>query len=222
MSVEAVIFDLDGTLIDVGLRVSEAKRDFIRRLREIGIGSEMIVPERPTEIIITYVERYHGMERGFLMKILEKSFEPYELEAARRAKARDGVKQVLEKLKLIGCRIGLASNNSRRNVDIILKNLGIKKPFDAIVTREDVRRLKPHEEIVVKTVNMLKTAPWRSLYVGDSIVDVVAGKRAGAHVAAITGGADSRESLLRSGPDYLIDELEEVFEVIRLLERRTF
>ncbi len=91
-----------------------------------------------------------------------------------------------------------------------------------MVARDDVKRLKPHEEIIVKAVSRLKTAPWRSLYVGDSAVDVIAGKRAGAYVAAITGGADSKEKLMRSRPDYLIDGLEEVFDVIKLIEGRTF
>jgi len=222
MSMQAVIFDLDGTLIDAVLKINEAKKEFIRRVRKLGVNIRAISPERPAEIIITYLERYYGMRRESLMTVLEKAFEPYELEAAERTKAKDGVQHVLERLKFIGCRIGLASNNSRKSVEIILKKLEIRELFDVVVARDDVKRLKPHEEIIVKAVSRLKTVPWRSLYVGDSAVDVIAGKRAGAYVAAITGGADSKEKLMRSRPDYLIDGLEEVFDVIKLIERRTF
>ena len=222
MSVEAVIFDLDGTLIEADLRMREAKMEFLRRLRRLGMNFKAIDARRPAETIMTYLERYHKADRGFLLKVLEESFKPYELEAAEKAKPRAGARRVLEKLELIGCKLGLASNNSRRSVEIVLEKLGAKNSFSAIVTRDDVRRLKPHEEILMKAVKKLGVAPWRSLYVGDSAADVIAGRRAGVHVAAIVGGADSRDRLLRSQPNYLIERLEEVLEIIRILERRTF
>lgn len=222
MSIEAVIFDLDGTLIEADLRMREAKLEFLRRLRKLGMSFRAIDARRPAETIMTYLERYYGADREFLLKVLEESFKPYELEAAERAKPRAGARIVLEKLKLIGCKLGLASNNSRRSVELILEKLDAKNSFSVIVTRDDVRRLKPHEEILVKAVKKLGVTPWRSLYVGDSSADVIAGRRAGVHVAAIVGGADSRDRLLRSRPNYLIDRLEEVLELIGVLERRTF
>lgn len=222
MSVEAVIFDLDGTLIEADLRMREAKREFLRRLRKLGMNFRTIDVRRPAETIMTYLERYHKADRGFLLRILEESFRPYELEAAEKAKPRAGVKKVLGKLKLIGYKLGLASNNSRRSVEMVLEKLGVRSSFNAIVTRDDVRRLKPHEEILIKAVKRLETAPWRTLYVGDSAADIIAGRRAGVRVAAIVGGADSRDRLLRSCPDYLIEKLEEILEVVSLLERRTF
>jgi len=222
MSVEAVIFDLDGTLIEADLRMREAKREFLRRLRKLGMSFRPIDARRPAETIMTYLERYHKADRGFLLKVLEESFKPYELEAAEQAKPRAGVREVLGKLELVGCKLGLASNNSRRSVEMVLEKLGVKSSFNAIVTRDDARRLKPHEEILIKAVKRLGAAPWRSLYVGDSAADVIAGKRAGVHVAAIVGGADSRDKLLRSRPNYLIERLDEVLEIVRVLERRTF
>jgi len=222
MSVEAVIFDLDGTLIEADLRMREAKIEFLKRLRMLGINSKAFNVRRPAETIIAYLERYHRVDREILLKVLEESFKPYEVEAAEKAKLRVGARRVLEKLKLIGCKLGLASNNSRRSVEMVLEKLGVENPFNAIVTREDVRRLKPHEEMLIKAVKRLGTAPWRSLYVGDSAADVIAGRRAGVHVAAILGGADSKDRLLKSRPNYLIEGLEEVLEVVRILERRTF
>ncbi|MEM0329729.1 MAG: HAD hydrolase-like protein, partial [Nitrososphaerota archaeon] len=56
--------------------------------------------------------------------------------------------------------------------------------------------------------------------VGDSASDMIAGRRAGARVVAVAGGADSRDRLLRSGAEYIVDELDELIEVIEVIEER--
>lgn len=219
MGIEAVIFDLDGTLIDSRLRSEDAKRDFLRNLRDRGIDPGRISPRRPAEIIITYLERYRSADRKFLMKVLEESFEPYEAEAVEKARLKTGVREVLGRLKAIGCGLGLASNNSRRSVERILRKFDLEELFNAVVSRNDVRRLKPHEEPILKALKILGSAPWRTLYVGDTAIDVIAGRRAGVHVATIA----DRWSPSRGPADgYAIRDLASVFEVIRILEERSF
>ena len=220
MGIEAVIFDLDGTLIDSELRSEDAKRDFLRNLRDRGIDPGRVSPRRPAEIIMTYLERYRSADRKFLMRVLEESFEPYEAEAAEKARLKPGVGEVLERLKIIGCRLGLASNNSRRSVEKILRKFDLERMFSAVVSRNDVRRLKPHEEPILKVLKILGSAPWKALYVGDTMIDVIAGRRAGVHVATIADGSSPPKSLAING--YTMRTLEDVFEVIRILEGRSF
>jgi hypothetical protein len=121
---------------------------------------------------------------------------------------------------MAGYRLGLASNNSRRCVEMILARLGIRDFLDAIISRDDVVRMKPHEEIIVKAIKHLNTLPWRTVYVGDSAVDVIAGRRARAYVIGITGGADPRERLIKNGADFIIDELDELLEVLEVIRER--
>ena len=220
MGIEVVIFDLDGTLIDSELRSEDAKRDFLRNLRDRGIDPGRVSPRRPAEIIITYLERYRSADRRFLMRVLEESFEPYEAEAAEKARLKPGVGEVLERLKAIGCRLGLASNNSRRSIERILRKFDLERLFSAVVSRNDVRRLKPHEEPILKVLKILGSTPWKALYVGDTIIDVIAGRRAGVHVATIADGGSPPKSLAING--YTMRTLEDVFEVIRMLEERSF
>jgi HAD superfamily hydrolase (TIGR01509 family) len=220
MGVDAIIFDLDGTLTSFSLRILDAKREFVKRIREMGIDLGALDERKPAEIIITYLERFQGFPREYSRRILDECIEPYELEAAEMARLRDNGRAVLERLKSVGYRLGLASNNSRRCIEIILMRLGIRGFFDAIVSRDDAVRMKPHEEIVIRAVEHLKTLPRKAVYIGDSAVDVIAGKRAGAHVVAIAGGADPRERLLESGADFIIDELDELLEVLKIIEQR--
>ena len=220
MSVDAVVFDLDGTLTSFSLRILDAKREFVKRIRGMGMDLGVLDEHKPAEIIITYLERFHGIPREYSRRILDECIEPYELEAAERARLRDDGRMVLERLRGAGYRLGLASNNSRRCVEMILARLGIRGFFDAIISRDDVVRMKPHEEIIVKAIKHLNTLPWRTVYVGDSAVDVIAGRRARAYVIGITGGADPRERLIKNGADFIIDELDELLEVLEVIRER--
>ncbi|MEM4021524.1 MAG: HAD family hydrolase [Nitrososphaerota archaeon] len=220
MGIDAVIFDLDGTIIDFSLRILDARKEFIKRIRSMGVDLGALDAHRPAEIIITYLEKFRGIPRECSRRILDECMEPYELEAAELARLRSGASRVLESLRRAGYKIGLASNNSGRCVEIVLDRLGLRGFFDAIVSRDDTMRLKPHEEIVVKAIERLNAPPRRSVYVGDSASDMIAGRRAGAHVVAVAGGADSRDRLLRSGAEYIVDELDELIEVIEVIEER--
>lgn len=217
MGIDAVIFDLDGTLTDFSLRMLDARREFIERIRRMGVDLGALDEHKPAEIIITYLERFRGVPREYSRTVLDECIEPYELEAAERAGLRDGGARVLEKLRSAGYRLGLASNNSRRCIEIVLTRLGLRGFFDAVVSRDDAARLKPHEEVVVKAMDRLNALPRRTVYVGDSAVDVIAGKRAGAHVVAIAGGADPREKLLESGADYIINKLDDLIGVVEVM-----
>lgn len=220
MGINAIVFDLDGTLTSFSLRILDAKREFVKRIRGMGIDLGALDEHKPAEIIITYLERFHGIPREYSRRILDECIEPYELEAAEKARLRDGGAQVLEKLRSAGYKLGLASNNSRKCIEMILVKLGIHGFFDVIVSRDDAVRMKPHEEVVIKAIKRLNVLPRETVYVGDSAVDMIAGKRAGAHVVGITGGADSRERLLENGADFIIDKLDDLIGVLEVIEER--
>lgn len=221
MSIDAIIFDLDGTIIDFSLRILDARKEFVRRIKDMGVDLGALDEHKPAEIIITYLEKFRGIPREYSRKVLDECVGPYELEAAEAARLRDNASQILEMLKSAGYRLGLASNNSRRCIEVVLGRLGLHGLFDATISRDDTTRLKPHEEVVVKAIEQLNTLPPRSVYTGDSVSDVIAGKRAGTHVVAVTGGADSRDRLLRSGAEYIMNKLDELIEIINLIEERS-
>jgi len=214
MGVKGVVFDLDGTLTYFNVRMREAREAFLRRIKSLGVGSRLLTPDRPLEIIIRYLERRHGLSRDLLMRLADESFTPYELEAAETAELRPEARLVLDRLKSMGYRLGIASNNCRICVDRVLRRLGLEGYFAAVVTRNDVRRLKPHEEMIVEAVGRLGIEPREAVYVGDSIVDVVAGRRAGALVALLRGGSSSTMLPARTRPDYVLKDLEDLIQAI--------
>jgi len=220
MVIKAVIFDLDGTLVAMKLKSREAKKEFLRRLRESGFDVEALNPDMPSEKMIQFLIEKYGLSRGFLMKILDECFQPYELEAAEEAELRPNVREVIKRLKSMGYRLGVASNNGRVGVRLALKKLGILSYFDAVVARGDVDRMKPDGSPISECVKRLGVAPREAVYIGDAVIDIAAAKEAGVYAIGVLGGFDSREALERSKPDYMIENLSELFHALEMIEKR--
>lgn len=119
--IKAVVFDLDGTILDLKLKFKEAKKRFLKLLEEDGVRLGEISLDTPTETIMKLVK---DRPRSWLMKLVDEAFLPYELEAAEEAELREGVEEVLKRLKEEGYRLGIASNNGRIGVYKALERLG--------------------------------------------------------------------------------------------------
>jgi len=222
MSLKGVIFDLDGTLTHFNIKTKEAKTAFLKKVRAMGVRSKLLAPDRPMEILLRYLETYHGLNRDLLMKIADECFSPYEMEAAERAELKPKARSVLSKLKSLGYELGIASNNCRECIDRVLRRFRLEDFFTGVVTRNDVKRLKPHEEMLFEVMRRLRIKPWEAIYVGDSIADVVAGKRAGVYVVAIKDSGSSIKLPAKIRPDYVIEDLGGLVDVVKHLEERSF
>ncbi len=215
MTVKVVIFDLDGTLIVYKLKVYEAKEVFIKRLSEIGIDLNHISIHTP---IIEIIEGINDLEREEIFKILDEVFSNFEEEAAEEAELRDHVKEVLLELKKTGVKLAIASNNSMKSVEKSLEKTSIKEFFDIIITRNDVIDLKPSEKMITEILRIMKVTNKEAVYIGDTIYDILAARRAGVKCIAVTGGANSRDLLLSHNPDYLVEDLREIPRIISRLK----
>jgi pyrophosphatase PpaX len=87
--------------------------------------------------------------------------------------------------------------------------------FDTLVTREDTERHKPYPDPLLVGAQRLGVAPERTIYVGDSSVDVLAGKAAGMVTAWVAWGADTPGSVADVEPDYVLTSMGEVLPLVR-------
>jgi len=213
--IRAAIFDLDGTLLAMKLKVKEAKEKLIHRLREIGVNVDEIDLKTPTEEIVSKIMREYGFSRDYLMKLVDEAYIPYELEAAQVAELREGIREVLRELKAMGFKLAVASNSARRGVHLALENTSIKDLFDVIVTRSDVNRMKPDGALIAETLRRLNVKPSEAVYIGDTVHDILAARRVGVKSIAISGGAHSISLILNSKPDILIKDIKELPRVLK-------
>jgi HAD superfamily hydrolase (TIGR01509 family) len=123
-----------------------------------------------------------------------------------------GCVDLLHALHARGTRLGIATSSGRALP--YLDHWGVRAVFDAIVGREDVRHRKPHPEVVLRCVEKLGLEPADAAYVGDSPIDIEAGRAAGVHTIGVLTGTSSREVLAAVGPDHLLESAVELLDLL--------
>jgi HAD superfamily hydrolase (TIGR01509 family) len=186
---QAVIFDLDGTL-------TEPTLDFDAIRAEIGIARGLPILEA--------LEGAGDAERARADEILRR----YEREAMARARLADGCSELLGHLGARGIPMAILTRNVREVVEAFARTFGFS--FQATYTREDGPP-KPSPDGVLALCARIGASPADTLVVGDYKFDIIAGLRAGCRTALVTTRALSPAELPDWGPpDYVVSSLREL------------
>ncbi|NQE45380.1 Glyceraldehyde 3-phosphate phosphatase [ANME-1 cluster archaeon GoMg2] len=117
-----------------------------------------------------------------------------------------GAKAVLSRLRAdYKLKVGLVTNTPKENVNRILDYFQLFELFDVIVTGDDVRTGKPDAEMILKACETLSVKPEHAILVGDTEIDLLAGKSAGCSVICVKA---------KSAGDACIESLQELFAVL--------
>jgi HAD superfamily hydrolase (TIGR01509 family) len=190
--IKAVVFDMDGVLIDAREWHYEALN------RALGLlGYEITRYEHLSTFDGLPTRRKLQMltvERGLpaeLHSFLNSLKQQYTLEyVATRCKPVFQHQYALARLKDAGYRLGVASNSVRRTVDEMMERSDLMQFLDVVVSNEDVARGKPDPEMYVKAMASLGVLPEETLVVEDNENGVKAARAAGAHVLVVDGPDD--------------------------------
>ena len=211
MKKRAVLFDIDGTLIDTWDFVigafkytlilhnhPEPSEKFIKSL----IGRPLLEFYKAAfpniEDVTQFAKTHHDYQKGKFD--LGKPF----------PKARE----TLEKLKAERFFIAAISNRTKKSLHKSLKIAKLYKLFDVILSAEDVKNPKPHKEHLMVALNFLKVSPVNAFMVGDTDHDVLAGKNAGVKTIGVTYGFSGKK-IKNHNPDFVIDNLEKLLKVVK-------
>lgn len=145
-----------------------------------------------------------------VFKIMEK----FELEAALAPSPRSDALKVLRSLKSMNIMVAVATNNCRKASLLVLQKCGMLNYVDVVVTRDDVEKIKPANDLLKKVLDLLKISPKETVYVGDSAYDIEAAKSMGIKSIAILGGVHSEEVLAEKKPDLIIKSLSELLDIV--------
>lgn len=209
-----VIFDLDGTILntldDLAASVNFALErcgyplrttDEVRQFVGNGIGKLM---ERSAPAG-TGKEELANFHRVFT--------DHYKVHCADKTCPYDGIKELIVKLRSLGCKTAVVSNKADYAVKSLCKDYFPDMLDVAIGEREGIRR-KPCPDSVNEVMELLGADSATTLYVGDSDVDVETAANAGVDCAAVTWGFRSREFLVQHGAVTIADSVDELFEII--------
>jgi len=197
--IPAVLFDLDGTLID---SVYEHVEAWWATLNKAGI----LVPKwrihrrvgMSGKSFITELLREFAPRKKIDFDQLEEQHDARIVEVASDMQPLPGTDELLEHLHRSKVRIAIATTGNRKQTVLLLKKLTIPRGTP-ILTGDNVKRAKPSPDVFIAAAQSLKIQLRECIVVGDSVWDVLAAGRKGALSVGMLSGGYGEEELHRAG-----------------------
>lgn len=212
--IEAVIFDLDGTLVDSMWMWRSIDIEYLKRFGiEMPLELQSCIEGKSfSETALYFKERFQLPDSLEQIKSdwNEMAWEKYESEVP----LKEGVAELLQHLKQEGIPAGIATSNSRELVELIVRKHGIEDFFGSIRTSCEVAKGKPSPDIYLLVAADLKVVPEHCLVFEDVLQGVMAGKNANMKVCAVYDEysvKDQEEKIKLS--DYYVHSMSEVLNL---------
>jgi HAD superfamily hydrolase (TIGR01509 family) len=213
MTIRAVLFDWDGTIVDS----AEASFRCYRRL----FGSFGLTYEREDFARTYSPDWYRTYEALGLARERwpEADARWLALYASEKSTLVAGAGPAMDVLRRSGLRAAVVTSGSRSRVEPEIAALGLRGVFETLVCCDDCERRKPDPEPLHLALGRLGLSPGETAYVGDSPEDVEMARAAGSLSVGIAGGFPNREALARAAPDIVADSLAAAVEQILRIAR---
>lgn len=208
----AILFDLDGTLIDSAEDLTTAVNFTLNKLGHRTYSREE-VEDMVGDGLETLLRRaLENPDEATLQKSIE-IFEPfYQANCVVQTQVYEGVEKILTQFAEIPKAI--VSNKPYAMTDLTLKELRLHHFFKVILGGDSLTEKKPHPLPVQVALERLGVSAQSALLVGDSAPDVDAARAAGIAVCACTYGFRRRADLEKLNPDFLIDSIDELSKIV--------
>ncbi len=225
--IKLIIFDLDGTLIDAYPAITSSFNFTMRKLNYPAQGSLVIrraVGWGDENLLRPFVKP-KDLKKALL---IYRNHHKQSLIKASRLMPR--VKTLLVRLKNKGYKLAVASNRPTKFSLILLRHLNLKKYFTYVLCADRLKHGKPHPEILNRIMEWFSfprepgipidksllsgIKPKQTLYVGDMVIDVYAGRRAKVKTIIVPTGSSTRAEIVKEKPFRII---KKVIDLLKLL-----
>jgi HAD superfamily hydrolase (TIGR01662 family) len=220
LKVGAVIFDLDGTLIDSidiyftivekaleRLKLPPVSRNKILAAAESeDFNWELILPQEALSRKDKIIDKAWGVINEIAPRMFEDQMELIQ-----------GADTIVENLSSNGLKIGLVTSSQKQYLEIKmqpLKQAGVEELFEVIITTDDVLKRKPAPDPLITCAQQLDMRPGNCVYIGDTATDIKAGKAAGMRTIGVLTGFDDHAILEKEKPDAIMKSVRNLLEVI--------
>ena len=215
MNLKAVLIDLDGTICKFNIDYKEARKNLINYLISIGLKDDDVIQERSLYNILKKLKKkFPEKKYNHIRKELYRCFQEVETKAAHNSSLIEGVSKTIYQLKSIGLKLAVVTNNNRLATEKTLGKFDLINIFDTIITRDDIDNLKPDPDSIKEALYRLEVLPNETMFVGDSIADVIAANANNTVSVGVLTGPTNKETLLESNPDYICNSINDILEII--------
>lgn len=214
MNYKAIIWDLDGTLVDSlpGIVAATNKalekhgyatRSTAKIRGYIGDGSWMLIRRAITEVSDAVIDE------------VTESFDDYYTQAWKNGtKIFDSIPELLERCISTGVKLAIHSNKTHNFTTEIVSIIFPSVPFDIVMGKQDHIEKKPSPEGTLLCLKALQCSASETLFIGDSVVDLQTAKAAATPCAAVSWGYHDLSQLQQEGADHFADNPEELENIL--------
>ncbi len=208
----AVLFDLDGTLVDSYAALTEAV-NHARRSE----GLHDLSPARVRTLVGDGLEKL--LQRAFERTEIDPStvalFETrYDEVCCQESRVLADVETTLERLASLGVEMAVCTNKPTVFSKKILDFLELSRYFRAIVGPDVAGARKPEARHLLVTLESVRCTPGEALFVGDMPVDVRAARNSGIDIAVVPTGSSTREQLTAAQPDHFLERFSDLIKIV--------
>lgn len=212
--IEALIFDLDGTMID-SMRVwQEIDDEYIEKYhltepKDFHEGMEGLSYTETAEYFLKVFPELPKTVEELKNEWHEMALYKYTYEM----QLKEGLEELLRSVRSKGMRVGIATSNDRRLVEACLHGMGVEELFDTISTSCEVKKGKPAPDVYLNAAGNLGIAPEKCLVFEDVPMGILAGKNAGMKVCAVDDWFSASQIQRKKDlADYFIKNYNEIIE----------
>jgi phosphoglycolate phosphatase len=209
----AVLFDLDGTLVDSYNALTEAV-NHARRTH----GLHELTSTHIRELVGEGIERLlqRAFERAELSRSIVQAFESrYDEICCAESRVLAEVDVTLRQLEDLGVSMAVCTNKPTVFSKKILDFLELSHYFRAIVGPDIAGARKPEARHLAVTLAATECSASEALFVGDMPIDVRAARNSGIDVAVVATGSSTREQLTASAPDHFLEHFSDLLKIVR-------
>ena len=224
-AIRAVLFDLDGTLLDT---IPDLHAAACAMLRDLGR------PELPMESIRSYVGRgipnlirrvladsLHAADNG--QPVPEEAMESfrrhYERENGRNVRVFPGVTEGLDAFRDMGVPMGVVTNKGDAFIPPLLAQTGLLGYFDVLVGGDRLPRIKPDPMPLIWASGRLGASPAETLFIGDSVNDALAARAAACPVFLLPYGYNEGRDVQDVDCDAIVETVRDAIKLVRIAGR---
>ena len=225
MPIEAVIFDLDGTLAHFNLDYKALRAEVRSYLIKTGVPASVLNVNEgifdmlgKAEIFFRNGDKSAQMFEEVRTQALAVA-DKYEMEAALTTSLQPGAVETLKELKRMNLEVGLCTTSSEKAAKYVLQRFRIEDFFKIVVSRDRVKYVKPHTEQFEMALKALGARAKATVIVGDSVVDTQSAKELKAIAVGIPTGVSTMEQLQKHSANYIITSLTDLPVLIKEINK---
>jgi HAD superfamily hydrolase (TIGR01509 family) len=213
LQIDCILFDSDGTLVDSLKLIVSAYNYAVEPALHETFGDEQVASlfGPPMEKIFSTV-----LPAKFANNAVLRYHEYYREHFLDYAKTYPGVPELVTSLYDSNQKLGVVTGAGRMAAELTLKLSGLSTYFKTVVTGDDVNRPKPDPDGLQLAIRKLSAIPDRTIYIGDSGVDIRAAKNAGTKSAGALWGSQRPTELVKLNPDFVFHKPSDVLESLSL------